>query len=159
MAPAPWKREPYDTEPARFNDYAAQGSPSKKRNDLRATNNTEYAYYLGPDFSQPKVEQDYRHPSWARETQRPYWSKVDPTRGLYYAQPISTTSECNPSICRAEYYQWCTNSRVCFRAINHLYIMPLSHFPTLREIQLRYKASAKQYKIFASCMDPSRNTG
>ena len=56
MAPAPWKRELYDTEPARFNDYAAHGSTSKKTNDLRATNNTEYAYYLGPDFSKPKVE-------------------------------------------------------------------------------------------------------
>ena len=96
MAPAPWKCEPYDTEPARFNDYAVQWFPSKKTNDLRATNNTEYAYYLGPDLSQLKVEQDYWRPAWAREPQRRYWSKTDPTRGSNYAQPNSTTLRVQP---------------------------------------------------------------
>ena len=79
-----------------------------------------------------KVEQDYRRPAWARETQRPYWNNADPMKGLHYEQPISTTPRVQPE---------------------YLY------FPTLREIQLRYKASAKQYETFASCTDPSRNAG
>ena len=96
MVPALWKHEQHNTEPARFNDYATQWTPLRKTNDLRARNNTEYAYYLGPDPSPPRVKQDYRRLAWTRETQRPSWNNPDPTSGLHYAQPISTTPRVHP---------------------------------------------------------------
>ena len=56
----------------------------------------EYAYYLGPDLSPSRVEQDYGRPAWAREIPRPSWTNADPTRRLHYAQPISTTPRVQP---------------------------------------------------------------
>ena len=96
-----WKRELHDTEPARFNDYAAQWTPSRKTHDFRARNNTRTTKVL--------------------TSHRQGWNKItlhglEKHHGLAGPMPIqqgvgtmhnrlARPSESNSSICRNEYDQ------------------------------------------------------
>ena len=96
-----WKRELHDTEPARFNDYAAQWTPSRKTHDFRARNNTRTTKVL--------------------TSHRQGWNKITlhglkKHHGLAGPMPIqqgvgtmhnrlARPSESNSSICRNEYDQ------------------------------------------------------